>query len=270
MPAINSAQKFSETARAFDRVASEYDGALGNNALVQKMRARLIEKITREVPRGARLLDLGCGTGLDALDLAQRGYAVTAIDSARGMIERTRARINKAGVQVTTFPIGIHELEKLNADPFDAIYSNLGPLNCVADLRAVAQQCARVLNPRGKLIASVIGRYCPWEIALYAARGNFRRAFLRWTRDRVPVPLGDETIWTRYYSPREFYRAFETEFELSALRALALFMPPPYLVHAYARHRALFAPLEFLDNLFAGAPRLQNCGDHFLITLTKR
>ena len=46
---------------------------------------------------------------------------------------------------------------------FDAAFSNFGPLNCVEDLPAVARQLHEVLRPGGVLVASVIGRVCPWE-----------------------------------------------------------------------------------------------------------
>jgi SAM-dependent methyltransferase len=271
MNSVISVSSVAETSRAFDAVAPEYDGALGNNMLIQRMRERVIGKIVATFPRGARLLDLGCGTGIDAVDLAARGYEIVAIDSSGGMVERTWARILDARLEdrAHAMQLGIHELEGLRG-AFDGVYSNLGPLNCVSDLRAAAHGMARLLKPRGKIIASVIGKYCPWELAFYALRFDIQRARIRLTNDRVPVPLQSETVWTRYYSPREFYRAFANEFELIELQALNVFMPPPYLAHACERHKNFFAPLEFLDDQLSGAPLVRNFGDHFLIELQKR
>ncbi len=270
--ALSVANLFSDTARAFDGVANEYDGPLGNNALIQRMRERFIVRILSAFPRGARLLDLGCGTGIDAVDLAERGYEIVAIDSARGMVERTCARIRDKRLEhhAHAIQIGIHELERLEVEPFDGLYSNFGPLNCVLDLRAASREMARLLKPRGKIIASVIGKYCPWEFAYYAAHFNFQRARARLSQKMVPVPLHQETIWTRYYTPREFYRAFADEFQLTALCALNLFLPPPYLAHAYERYPRFFRPLAFLDDHLSAVPFLRNFGDHFLIDLQKR
>ncbi len=264
--------QITETARAFDGVANEYDGALGNNVLIQRMRAQVIARIVRTFPQGARWLDLGCGTGIDAVDLARRGYEILAIDSSPAMVQRTRARIADARVhdRARAMLLGIHELAQLREEPFDGIYSNFGPLNCVPELSAVSHQAARLLKPRGKIVASVVGKFCPWEIALYGLRGDWKRAHTRFSREIVPVPLRDQKIWTRYYSPREFYRAFESNFELTALRALNLFLPPPYLVRAYERRPGLFKAFAFLDDHLGGAPLLRNFGDHFLIELRKR
>src|SRR6476469_8900798 len=63
-----------DTQRAFDSVAADYDGPKGNNALIQRMRETVWQTLTDAVPSGTRLLDLGCGTGIDAIELARRGY----------------------------------------------------------------------------------------------------------------------------------------------------------------------------------------------------
>jgi ubiquinone/menaquinone biosynthesis C-methylase UbiE len=264
--------RLADTARAFDWAANEYDGTVANNALIQRMRAQVLAQIAQSFPPGARLLDLGCGTGIDAVDLAKRGYRIVAIDSSPGMVQHTRARIAGEGLdeRIRAMRLGIHELDQLQAEPFDGVYSNFGPLNCVPDLRRASREIARLLKPRGRMIASVIGKLCPWEIALYALRGDWQRARFRLASELVAIPFCDQVIWTRYYSPREFYRTFEEDFEWIVLRALNLFMPPPYLIHAYERHRGLFSGMAFLDDHLGSVPLLRNLGDHFLIVLQKR
>ncbi len=260
-----------DTQRAFDSVAAVYDGPVGNNVLIQQLREKLWRAVRSTLPEGGRLLDLGCGTGLDAVYFASHAYDVVATDWSPEMAARTRARASEAGLNgIRVETLGIQELDRLQGEHFDAIYSDLGPLNCVFDLRAVARSCALLLRPQGVLVASVIGRTCPWEFAYYAAHGDWARARLRGARESVPVNLNRQTVWTRYYTPREFYAAFAPEFELASYRALGLFMPPPYLIRLYERWRPLFAPLRWLDEHLAGLPVLRDAGDHFLMVLTKR
>ena len=170
-----------ETQQAFDGVAAEYDQSNASNTTLCAMRRRVLEAVRRQVGPGARLLDLGCGPGCDAESLGRAGYRVTAIDWSRAMADEARRRVSRAGLQdrVDVRHLGIHEIDCLPAFAFDAAYSNFGPLNCVPDLADAARHIARRLRHGGVLITSVIGRVCPWEIALYACRGNFARARAR-------------------------------------------------------------------------------------------
>ena len=122
------------------------------------------------------------------------------------------------------WPLGAHELQRLEGDgKFDGAYSNLGPLNCVPDLDDVSRACARLLKPGGALVFTVIGRVCPWEIIHYARQRRWARVKVRFARNVVPVGMNKHTIWTRYYTPREFYRAFERDFTLEHYRGLCVF-----------------------------------------------
>jgi SAM-dependent methyltransferase len=164
--------------------------------------------------------------------------------------------------------LGIHQLDLLPAGAFDAAYSNFGPLNCVPSLGEAARLIARRLRAGGVLVASVIGRVCPWELALYLARGNVSRARVRFERTFVPVPLNGRIVWTRYYSPAEFLRTFaDAGFERIDLRPLGLFVPPPYAQAFAERHPRLIAALMHLEDRFGRCPVLRGWGDHFLITL---
>src|SRR5690349_14875278 len=107
-----------DTQRAFDSVAADYDGPKGNNALIQRMRETVWRTLTDACPPGSRLLDLGCGTGIDAIELARRGYAVLATDWSPQMVERTRARAADCGLseRVTAAHIGLQELDRLRGE----------------------------------------------------------------------------------------------------------------------------------------------------------
>lgn len=266
------AEQLIDTQLAFDSVAAEYDGPLGNNALVQGLRARTLAAVMGWVSVGAALLDLGCGTGLDAVWLGRRGYRVTAIDWSPAMVEYARQRAAKAGIggAVHVHHLGIHELDRLPARGFDAAYSDLGSLNCVPDLDQAARAIAGRLRSGGALIASVIGRVCPWEVALCLRKRQWARLRVRWSKRIVPVPLRDHTVWTRYYRPAELRSAFESAgFTLRSVRGLGLFVPPPYMLVFAQRHSRAIAALQAVEDRVAGWPGLRQWGDHFLIVMQK-
>jgi SAM-dependent methyltransferase len=261
-----------DTQLAFDSVAGEYDGPSGNNDLVQRMRARTMAAVTANIPAGSQLMDLGCGTGLDAEYLARLGYKVVAIDLSAEMAKRTRERIERAGLagSVAVQQLGIHEIDRLPFASFAGAYSDLGPLNCVDNLAQVAQKLNRMLAPGGRLIASVIGRVCPWEILLFGIKGDRARALLRFQDQLVAAPLNGRTVWTRYYGPQQFMRAFASSgFHFVSLRTLGLLTPPPYMAAFAERHPRWINGLQRMEDRIASLPVLREWGDHFLIVMQK-
>jgi ubiquinone/menaquinone biosynthesis C-methylase UbiE len=268
-----STRQLRDTQLAFDSVAADYDGPRGNNELIQDMRAEMWRWLETTFCPGSRLLDIGCGTGLDAVHLAQHGYRVTATDWSPLMVQRTVDRAAAEGVtdRVRAVNLGAQELQGLDeAGTYAGAYSNLGPLNCVPNLEEVAEECARLLKPQGALVFTVIGRICPWELAHYLRLGRWARARVRFTRNIVPVGMNNHTIWTRYYSPREFYREFKVHFTLEHFRGLCVFAPPPYLMWLRTRYPQWSKRMWRLDRRVSGWPLLRGMGDHFLVVMRKK
>jgi SAM-dependent methyltransferase len=259
-----------ETVQAFDRVAGTYDASNQANATLVAMRERTLGMLRRHVAPGARLLELGCGPGTDTAPLASAGYVVTGIDSSAQMVNRARTKVaGHADTQV--LELGIEDVAALAPQTFDAAFSNFGPLNCAPDLPAFARTLAGRLVPGGVLVASVIGRVCPWELALYMSRGEWQRAMLRFSDGFVAVPLAGGRVWTHYYTPVEFERPFRAAgFSRVALSALGLFAPPPYLEGFAARHPRVCQALRTIDDVSGSWPLLRNWGDHFLVVLRRQ
>jgi ubiquinone/menaquinone biosynthesis C-methylase UbiE len=152
-PAASDAPQLRDTQAAFDSVAADYDGDRGNSALIQDMRTEMWRWLDVTFANGSRLLDLGCGTGLDAARMAQPGHHVTATDWSPAIVRRTQERAECARLteRVRALNIRAHELQRLEGS-FDGPYSNLGALNCVPGLVAVSAQCTRLLKPGGALV----------------------------------------------------------------------------------------------------------------------
>src|ERR1700722_19140566 len=118
----NTQRQLDETRDAFDSVAADYDGPRGNNALIQDMRSEMWRILDATFAPGSRLIDLGCGTGLDAVRMARVGHHVTATDWSQRMVERTRERAARADLAYRNEPlaVGAHELSRVDgAGEFD-------------------------------------------------------------------------------------------------------------------------------------------------------
>lgn len=106
---------------------------------------------------GDSVLDMGTGTGSLALEASAAvgaGGHVTAIDISEKMLEVARRRARELGGVNIDFREG--QAEKIPAEDaaFDAICSSLC-FQYVIDRAAAAADCARVLKPGGRLVASV-------------------------------------------------------------------------------------------------------------------
>src|SRR6188768_4183409 len=112
---VISSADLEQTQAAFDSVAADYDGPRGNNVLIQRMRDTMWRELERHFDRNARLIDLGCGTGIDAEHLARSGRAVLATDWSPAMVERTRQRAADVGLadRIDARCVGAHELQRL-------------------------------------------------------------------------------------------------------------------------------------------------------------
>lgn len=101
---------------------------------------------------GARAVDLGCGTGADAVWLAQAGFEAVGVDISRRALDEARARAAEAGavvhwVEASVFALPIE-------DGSAALVADRSCLHhCTHDeWDAYAREVARVLEPGGALL----------------------------------------------------------------------------------------------------------------------
>jgi len=100
---------------------------------------------------GERILDLGCGTGHLASEIAERGAHVVGIDSSPAMIEAAREAYPNLAFQVM-------DAQNFSfTEPFDAIFSNAA-LHWINEPENVVQCIATALKPGGRLVAEFGGK----------------------------------------------------------------------------------------------------------------
>jgi SAM-dependent methyltransferase len=250
----------------FSRKAEVYDDYGAAHPAIQWTRGVVRAQVERLIAPGGRILELNAGTGEDAADFAGRGYRVHATDIAEGMLAEIRRKVAARGLHdtLTVQPLSVMELAHAAGGLFDLVFSNFGGLNCVPDLRPVAEQLPRVLRPGGYVVWVIMPRVCPWELA-QALRGRFGVAGRRlrgWTLAHVE----GARIKTFYFSPAQMRRALGDDFKVISLQSLSLFSPPAFMDRFPHRFPRLFQALTALDAHVTRWPVLNAIGDFVMIT----
>jgi SAM-dependent methyltransferase len=167
----------------YDGEADRYDAVMEGDPHNAQIRDAFRALVASTVPAAGRMLDFGCGTGVDARWYAVRGYPVVAYDPARRMIAQVSTRCAREIMARQIVPATFPFAEFPHALPahagFDAIVANFAVLNLLADLREVFDGFARVLVPGGVVIANVLNpfywrdlRYGWWWRSLLTSVGT--------------------------------------------------------------------------------------------------
>jgi 2-polyprenyl-6-hydroxyphenyl methylase/3-demethylubiquinone-9 3-methyltransferase len=106
---------------------------------------------------GAQVLDVGCGGGLLAEDLARRGAHVTGIDMAPAMIQTAQLHAAESGLQIEYRVQDAAELALQQPHQWDVVCC-MEMLEHVAEPAAFLDVLARLVRPGGAVFVSTLNR----------------------------------------------------------------------------------------------------------------
>jgi ubiquinone/menaquinone biosynthesis C-methylase UbiE len=124
------------------------------------------------VPRGEKVLEIGCGAGRCTVALAQRGCLVHALDSVAGMVNSTKKRVGESGVE-SSVSIGLGDAHHLVfPDHNFGLVLAMGVIPYLHLPQKALGEMARVLRPGGFLLVTAGNRWRlnnvldPWNCPL--------------------------------------------------------------------------------------------------------
>ncbi len=106
--------------------------------------------------RGRKVLEVGCGAGVDLARFARGGAQVTGVDLTTSAIDLARTNFSQQGLE-GDFRVADGEQLPFPDDAFDLVYAH-GVVQYTANPRRLVQECRRVLKPGGQAVFQVYNR----------------------------------------------------------------------------------------------------------------
>ena len=245
-----------------------------HNARVAYMRRVEDACVMLTGPRGL-VLDIGCGTGRQALLLAGLGCEVVAMDISLGMLLEARRRALRKGLA------GRIEFVQASADSlpfkpgtFDRAYAIFGAFNHAPRYRRAFGLAYEVLRPGGRLLLTVLNRYqlTLWLEAILGRRKKQLRRLLSTDTCYMTVRYGRKRrrLWTKLFSARELGRLLRSAgFKNIRIGGILVFLRPKFSYEPRLELVGLEAALASLEDRLRWLPPFSALGTYLIALADK-
>jgi SAM-dependent methyltransferase len=254
---------------AFDDLADTYDAGFTETIVGRALREMVWLRLEQLFRPQQRILELGCGTGHDAVRLASRGVRVVATDCSAQMIRvaRRKALIANCEDLIEFRCLPMEAIDSFaEGEKFDGVLSNFGAVNCVRDLQALIADLAGRLDSGAPLLWVVMGRHAPWEWLWYTASGRWRKA---WRRLR-PGGIEWRGLTVSYPTPGRLRSLLQPYFEVTRIAPLGVALPPSYASAWLDRSPVAAKVLTRLERRAQRSSLLASWSDHFIVEAIRR
>jgi ubiquinone/menaquinone biosynthesis C-methylase UbiE len=200
----------------FDAESRRWERHYGSTGSMTPRLQAFATALSRRVPRSARVLDFGCGTGNLARELSRLGWQVTGADVSHGMIDHAR----RADPSLPWIKLAADSALPFDDASFPAVVAS-SVLEYATDLGGTLHELWRVVEPGGWLLATV---------------PNLEHATRR--RERLLMPLA-RTGWARAVARGTRWQGYLNYLRLSVNRL------SPDDWHSMLCQAGFSAPAEF-------------------------
>ena len=256
----------------FDIAAKNYDNVFTFSKIGSAQRKSVFRYLKPIISTSKKLsiLELNCGTGEDAIRLANLGHLVLATDISKNMIDLAMTKESLENLDFKIQDINTISNQTFQKQ-FDLIFSNFGGLNCLSkiELETFLKTSKDLLTPNGKLVMIIMPKFCLWERLYFYLKGDFKNARRRHTEKSIPANVDGVKVPTWYYNPKEIISLTKTQYKPKRIKPIGISIPPSYLEASFLSKRPFLDILIGLEKII-GFPFLAKYADHYLIELTKK
>lgn len=255
---------------AFSRQSVVFDDIYENNPITLIIRDKARNEVLKFIRPGDNMLELNCGTGIDTIYFAQKGFSVQATDNAEGMLRQLseKVAVKKLEDRVSIRRCSFNDLSPLQGQQYNYVFSNFGGLNCTDDLAGVLRQVDPLLAPGGYFTFIIMPKVCPWEVAMLL-RGRTKTAFRRFRKNGASAHIEGVHFTCYYFNSSYVRRHVPPGYELCSLKGMASFMPPPFMDHFPVKYPKFFALMRRIEDKLCDSYPFNRWCDQYAITMRK-
>ncbi|MGK4566189.1 class I SAM-dependent DNA methyltransferase [Flavobacterium sp. 3HN19-14] len=254
----------------FDAAAANYDSTF-TNSVIGKLQRKYVYRHLSKIIEGKNLniLEINCGTGEDAIWLAEKGHLVTATDVSENMIAVAKSK--NAGKDIRFIVADINKISGFENEKFDLVFSNFGGLNCLSkpEFADFFINIATILSEKGKLVLVIMPKNTLWEQFYFLMKGNFKTISRRKKTSAI-ANVDGENVLTYYHNPKEAVTLAAAYFDVKGIYPIGFFIPPSYLEPFLSKRQLFSGILDRLENAVTNVKSLSKYADHYCIVFEKR
>ncbi len=260
---------------AFDSASEEYDYTIRHNYINTWIRKHSIRELVNVTRQSDVLLEIGCGTGAEAIQISKHVRGIVATDLSDRMLQTLKRKVlaRKLDHKIVGLRLRASEISEV-ADHLPngkarVAYSFNGALNCEPELPRVPEQLSKIIDEDGYFVCSVRNILCLSEILSHSLVFQFNKMTAR-KEQPIMVSVGGMDIPCYYYSPRTFVQFFRPYFRVRKMVGLPAFLPPAYLSDYFVRTGRFGSYLEKLELVLGDRFPFNRLGDQTLFVFQKR
>jgi 2-polyprenyl-3-methyl-5-hydroxy-6-metoxy-1,4-benzoquinol methylase len=254
----------------FGRIASEYHYSFRDNISASLARTRIHEILNKYISKkNGKVLDIGCGTGIDAQFLASLGVDVYAVDSSEGMLYEAANQLlntkeeirNKIELRrMTISPDNIANL--ISNVKANQLVLSFGVINFIQDIDSLFFSIGSSLEDGGICIVTSLTKSSLWDRIL---KIGYKRA----GKQPKNVFIGGVSVKVWFWDCRDILIASKRFFDPIDIIGIGYIYPPPYLDKYIRQHPKVQEMLWKVDRKYESTRFAFKFADHIAIVLKR-
>jgi len=211
MDLVYQRNKINSIAKGYDSLAEEWDRRY-ENPTIRYRRSIEFNVISKNIRKGDKVLDVGCGSGKHTFFLLEKRCNVTGVDISPKMLEVLKRKAEKRKYSLALFLADCNDL-LFETESFDVVVSIYGPLTHLRNPIYCIQEMKRVLRKGGKVVVGVENKWALLPLIRRILKFEWSKIIMLLREGGKFTVFKKENgqeilIWLQYYSLKQLIKLF--------------------------------------------------------------